>query len=102
MEIDAAAEAHRREQRHGRGDRPLSHRRAALRSGSTWGGRTVVWKRGEVKSVAIPRPIRYPTRPFARRKTPRHLGASTPRAWQREDMRENIHPAYPTAKVHCA
>jgi len=50
------------------------------------GGRTVVWKALEVKSVAFPDLIRYTTAPFFPEAT----------------MRENIHPAYPTAKVHCA
>ena len=51
------------------------------------GGRTVVRKLREVKSVAFAVPIRYSTGPFFE-------GS--------DHMRENIHPAYPTAKVHCA
>jgi large subunit ribosomal protein L31 len=40
---------------------------------------------------------------FSRRRTPRPEGASKTGGLPREaDMRENIHPAYPTAKVHCA
>src|SRR3954465_16042166 len=40
---------------------------------------------------------------FSRRRTPRPEGASKTGGLPREaDMRESIHPAYPTAKVHCA
>jgi large subunit ribosomal protein L31 len=49
--------------------------------------------------------IRYPTTPFFRRRAdPAPKGASNPAALKPREahMRENIHPAYPTAKVHCA
>ena len=39
---------------------------------------------------------------FVPAEDPARWRASNPRARPREDMRENIHPAYPTAKVHCA
>jgi large subunit ribosomal protein L31 len=40
--------------------------------------------------------------PFARRKTPFTLERAIRGPSKEKKMRESIHPAYPTAKVHCA
>src|SRR5690349_3380764 len=43
----------------------------------------------------------YPFRPFPR-PVPARPGEQGPRNSETNPMRENIHPAYPTSKVHCA
>src|SRR5512140_2468887 len=69
---------------------------AGTRSSGSWVG---------LQQLAFMASIRYPTAPFFRRRAdPAPKGASNPAALKPREahMRENIHPAYPTAKVHCA
>src|SRR4051812_11263180 len=58
----------------------------------------------KVQRLAFEAPIRYPTAPFSPGEDPAKASASTPAGFceRSRPMRENIHPAYPTAKVHCA